>query len=264
MMLHKLSPISRLSLCLLLSTGLHGGLAFYDGTTIPLDSSLTHVPVSVTLLPTVDMASLVPHLQEPAPTGVAAHAAVQAAVTPSEKKLPRVLAKQPPLAPPAIEANAKASPEEKMCVMPQAVVPDDSLVVLASLWSKSEPVAAGSSDRTEPAKPPRIATASLTEDVVATEQPLVEATPNYRSNPLPDYPLLARQRHWQGVVWLLVDVSSEGSVADLKVEQSCGHRVLDRAASRTVRRWQFSPAKRAGLPVSSQVRIPVRFHLEDS
>ena len=52
-------------------------------------------------------------------------------------------------------------------------------------------------------------------------------------------------------------------VDDLRVEQSCGHRVLDRAASRTVRRWQFSPAKRAGLPVSSQARIPVRFRLED-
>jgi len=88
--------------------------------------------------------------------------------------------------------------------------------------------------------------------------------PNYRNNPLPEYPYIARQRHWEGVVWLLVDVSAKGLVDDVDVEQSCGHRVLDRAASRTVRRWEFTPATRAGMPVESQVRIPVRFSLEDS
>jgi len=93
---------------------------------------------------------------------------------------------------------------------------------------------------------------------------LTEAMPNYRNNPLPEYPYIARQRHWEGVVWLLVDVSAKGLVDDVDVEQSCGHRVLDRAASRTVRRWEFTPATRAGMPVESQVRIPVRFSLEDS
>ena len=92
---------------------------------------------------------------------------------------------------------------------------------------------------------------------------LVEAIPHYRSNPLPEYPRLARKKHWEGVVWLLVDVSADGSVEDLEVEKACGHKVLDRAAERTVKRWQFSPATRGGLPVSSQVRIPVRFRLED-
>ena len=92
----------------------------------------------------------------------------------------------------------------------------------------------------------------------------VEAVPRYRSNPLPEYPRLARRKHWQGVVWLLVDVSPDGLVDDLQVEETCGHKLLDRAAERTVKRWQFSPATRGGLPVSSQVRIPVRFRLEDS
>jgi protein TonB len=92
---------------------------------------------------------------------------------------------------------------------------------------------------------------------------LVEAIPHYRSNPLPEYPRLARKKHWEGVVWLLVDVSVDGSVDDLEVEKTCGHKILDRAAQRTVKRWQFSPATRGGLPVSSQVRIPVRFRLEE-
>ena len=93
---------------------------------------------------------------------------------------------------------------------------------------------------------------------------LTEAMPNYRSNPLPEYPYIARQRRWQGVVWLLVDVSAKGLVDDVALVQSCGYRVLDRAAIKAVKSWEFSPATRAGLPVESQVRIPVRFSLEDS
>jgi protein TonB len=98
----------------------------------------------------------------------------------------------------------------------------------------------------------------------STGEALVEAMPNYRSNPLPEYPYIARQRHWEGVVWLLVDVSAEGLVDDVDVERSCGYRALDRSARKTVQRWEFTPAMRAGLPVESQVRIPVRFSLEDS
>ena len=88
--------------------------------------------------------------------------------------------------------------------------------------------------------------------------------PDYRNNPLPEYPFIARQKHWQGVVWLLVDVSAKGLVDAVDLEQSCGYRALDRAASRAVQRWEFTPAKRGGLPIASQVRIPVRFSLEGS
>ena len=99
--------------------------------------------------------------------------------------------------------------------------------------------------------------------VVATE-PFTDAVPAYLSNPIPDYPRLARRRSWQGVVWLLVDVSSTGEVADLAVEQSSGYRILDRAASETVRSWTFVPARSGGLAVASQVRVPVEFVLEGS
>ena len=62
-------------------------------------------------------------------------------------------------------------------------------------------------------------------------------------------------------MWLVVDVAANGSVEGVEVERSCGYRVLDRAASRTVKDWEFTPATRAGLPVESRVRIPVRFSL---
>lgn len=99
---------------------------------------------------------------------------------------------------------------------------------------------------------------------VAPEAPDLQsrAEPLYRSNPLPEYPLQARRRHWEGAVWLRVNVSPHGTVTALEVEESSGHRVLDRAAQQSVRRWKFRPARRNGLPVACEVRIPVNFRLE--
>lgn len=125
----------------------------------------------------------------------------------------------------------------------------------------AEAIAAATATQTDS---PAGDTAVAAQAAVTDDLDLAEAVPNYRSNPLPEYPYLARQRRWQGTVWLLVDVSADGLVNGLRIEQSCGHSVLDRAASRTVQRWRFTPARRGGVPVASRVRIPVRFHLEDS
>ena len=50
-MLTNLPPVLRLAIFLILSSGLHGGLAFYGWVSDPDDSSLTDVPVSISLLP---------------------------------------------------------------------------------------------------------------------------------------------------------------------------------------------------------------------
>lgn len=94
------------------------------------------------------------------------------------------------------------------------------------------------------------------------KESLTAAIPKKTGNPLPEYPLIAREKNWQGVVWLLVDVSDRGEVVNLVVEKSCGYRALDRSALQAVRQWQFTPAHNIGVPVKSQVRIPVRFQLE--
>ncbi|MGW8312617.1 MAG: energy transducer TonB [Desulfuromonadales bacterium] len=157
----------------------------------------------------------------------------------------------------------KKQPVESLCMVPQAVICEQTPASPAV----AEPLAlVEKSDVTE------ISGTRLpvdqTEARVSANSPgtheLVDAIPDYSNNPLPEYPPLARQRQWQGVVWLLVDVSDEGLVENLNVEQSCGHSVLDRAASRAVKNWHFTPARRAGIPTASQVRIPVRFSLEES
>ena len=94
-------------------------------------------------------------------------------------------------------------------------------------------------------------------------QSFTNAVPYPHNNPLPKYPFLARQKNWEGVVWLLVDISEDGSVARVMIDRSCGYKVLDKSARQAVKRWKFVPAKHSGKAVSSQLRIPIRFDLDE-
>ena len=92
----------------------------------------------------------------------------------------------------------------------------------------------------------------------------VEAQPRYQDNPLPEYPLLARRRNLEGVVWLRVHVAPNGTVRKVSLEKTSGHELLDRSAQNAVRNWTFMPAMRAGVPVECQVKVPVHFQLHKS
>jgi protein TonB len=99
-------------------------------------------------------------------------------------------------------------------------------------------------------------------DSPGAESEVVLARPLYRDNPLPVYPALARRRQWQGTVVLEVLVKADGLVAELMVEQSSGHRVLDEAALAAVRNWRFTPGRQGRQPVAMKVLVPVRFGLQ--
>lgn len=89
-----------------------------------------------------------------------------------------------------------------------------------------------------------------------------QATPLYRINPPPKYPALARRRGVTGVVILEVFVDISGRVQDLKISHSSNSSLLDKAALRAVRRWQFRAGSVGGNPHSMWVRVPVRFQLQ--
>jgi protein TonB len=89
-----------------------------------------------------------------------------------------------------------------------------------------------------------------------------EATPLYRRNPVPEYPLLARKRGYQGTVVLEVLVNREGKVEELTLSASSGYAVLDQAALTCVKAWLFDPGTRGGDKVDMWVKVPVRFQLE--
>jgi protein TonB len=81
-------------------------------------------------------------------------------------------------------------------------------------------------------------------------------------NPPPGYPPRARRRGWEGRVLLEVTVGPDGRPAAVRVIDSSGFRVLDRAARRAVRRWRFRPATANGRPTESALRVPIRFDLQ--
>jgi protein TonB len=107
-----------------------------------------------------------------------------------------------------------------------------------------------------------------TDDSVKPSQPLRvahtlrEAKPLYQNNPPPEYPRLARKRGYEGTVVLEVLVDEEGRVEDMRLFRSSEHRILDKAAMASVKKWLFEPGMRGGEPVEMWVKIPIRFQLK--
>lgn len=91
---------------------------------------------------------------------------------------------------------------------------------------------------------------------------VVLAKPRYSQNPPPDYPSIAQRRRYQGTVILDVYVLENGQVGDLRVAESSNYSLLDRAALKAVRRWQFDPARKGDREVAMWVKVPIRFDLK--
>ena len=91
---------------------------------------------------------------------------------------------------------------------------------------------------------------------------IAETKPNYLRNPAPPYPWEAREKGWQGIIILKIDVDKSGNPTKVEKEKSTGYDILDEAALKAVRKWRFRPAQLGALPVDSSVRVPIRFQLE--
>jgi TonB family protein len=87
------------------------------------------------------------------------------------------------------------------------------------------------------------------------------ARPDHGVNPPPVYPPVARERGYEGTVYLRVQVRQDGRVGQLAVDRSSGYEVLDLAAADSVKAWTFLPARKDGRPVMSWVLLPVKFEL---
>ncbi len=81
-------------------------------------------------------------------------------------------------------------------------------------------------------------------------------------NPKPAYPAFARRLGHQGQVILRIVVQANGRVGNARIIRSSGSGVLDAAALKTIRRWRFHPARRAGQPVGATLKIPIIFRLD--
>jgi protein TonB len=125
--------------------------------------------------------------------------------------------------------------------------------------------------------PVLVAVATVPQDIDPVEapesvKPLVEISPQVRIELFqpatvemewqPIYPRECIRKGQQGEVILSVQVSADGVVLSVEVQQSSGHRLLDRAAVKSVERLRFVPATRDGVPVSSTLELPLLYQLE--
>lgn len=77
----------------------------------------------------------------------------------------------------------------------------------------------------------------------------------------PVYPRIAKKEGWEGTVLVRVTVEASGRTSKVIVSRSSGHKVLDDAAVKAIKRWAFRPARDGNIPIRSQVVIPLKFSL---
>lgn len=85
---------------------------------------------------------------------------------------------------------------------------------------------------------------------------------NYRKQTPPTYPRRALELGQEGTVTLHAEVTPAGLPRELKVAKSSGHRLLDMAALAAVKKWEFEPTNVNGNTITSWVRVPVRFVIQ--
>jgi periplasmic protein TonB len=79
-------------------------------------------------------------------------------------------------------------------------------------------------------------------------------------DPEPSFSDEARKAKAQGIVLLVLVVGKDGHPRDIRVGQSLGMG-LDEKAIEAVNRWRFRPATLNGQPVATQIAVQVDFHL---
>ncbi len=80
-------------------------------------------------------------------------------------------------------------------------------------------------------------------------------------NAQPEYPSSSRLRGEQGVVALVLQVSTSGAVTGVEIGRTSGFPQLDEAAKKAALRWRFRPATRDGVPIEGTIRTQVHFRL---
>ncbi len=94
------------------------------------------------------------------------------------------------------------------------------------------------------------------------EESSATARPSYGFTPRPSYPTVAIRRGYEGSVILNVRVLPNGRPDEINIFKSSGHKVLDNAALKAVKKWKFVPAQKGFKAVASWVKVPVEFRLE--
>lgn len=79
------------------------------------------------------------------------------------------------------------------------------------------------------------------------------------SNPAPPYPPPLLRARVEGTTKLFVKIDAAGKVKSVEVYQSSGYEEFDQSALETVRQWEFTPARRGGVPTAYEFVQPIQF-----
>ena len=84
----------------------------------------------------------------------------------------------------------------------------------------------------------------------------------FRTPPAPPtYPKRAVVMSQEGVVLVRALIGADGNAREIRLWRSSGYALLDDAALKAVRGWDFEPARSAGRAITAWVEIPVNFQL---
>ncbi len=86
------------------------------------------------------------------------------------------------------------------------------------------------------------------------------SVPEVLYNPEPTFSEEARKSKTQGIVLLMIVVGKDGKPYDIRVRQSLGMG-LDEKAIEAVGRWRFRPATLNGQPIATRIAVEVNFRL---
>lgn len=160
---------------------------------------------------------------------------------------------------PEPEPEPEPIPDPKAVVMEQPKPIELPKKVTPKPIEKKQPKPLQQADSQPQTKP-------QSESSVGSQNAFVPPTSHaaYLKNPKPAYPPLALRRGIEGLVLLSVEVSQTGQTLSVSLKKSSGFVLLDTAALKAVRVWQFAPATRGGRAVSARVDVPIRFSLNDA
>lgn len=89
----------------------------------------------------------------------------------------------------------------------------------------------------------------------------LDITPSKKSGPLPQYPKWARRDKLEGTITLRFVVTEEGNVEDINIHEIEGDERFGTEAIQAVSEWHFSPAVKAGKPISCWCFQKIDFRL---
>ena len=82
-------------------------------------------------------------------------------------------------------------------------------------------------------------------------------------NPSPEYPEMAIFLGYQGNAIVRIKVSVKGISQGVEILRSSGHKILDDAVTKALKKWRFTPSKRGNAAMANSVVISVIYILYD-